>query len=46
MQAGFSIQGISSTLFQKPGELKVVENPVIGYHPQAGFLVLIGEKIV
>jgi hypothetical protein len=44
MQAGFSIQGISSTLFQKPGELKVVENPMINFHPQAGFLVLIGEK--
>ncbi len=45
MQAGFSIQGISSTLFQNPGELKVLENPLMRYHPQAGFLVLIGEKL-
>jgi hypothetical protein len=45
MQAGFSLQGISSTLFQQPGKLKVVENPMIGYRPQAGYLVLIGEKM-
>jgi hypothetical protein len=45
MQAGFSLQGISSTLFQQPGKLKVVENPMVGYHPQAGYLVLIGEKM-
>jgi hypothetical protein len=45
MQAGFSLQGISSTLFQNPRELKAVENPMMGYHPLAGFLVLIGEKL-
>jgi hypothetical protein len=45
MQAGFSLQGISSTLFQQPGKLKAVENPMVGYHPRAGYLVLIGEKM-
>lgn len=46
MRAGFSIQGIVSTLFQKPGEVKTREFPIQGYRPQAGFLILIGEKLV
>ena len=45
MDAGFSIQGYFSTLFQKPGGLKDLENPMKGYHPQAGFLVLVGEQM-
>lgn len=45
MEAGFSIQGISSILFQKPGEVKSHENPMKGYRPQAGFLVLVGERM-
>jgi SAM-dependent methyltransferase len=45
MQAGFSIQGLFCTLFQRPGELKDLENPLIGYRPQAGFLVLVGERM-
>jgi hypothetical protein len=44
MEAGFSIQGYFCTLFQKPGETKEVENPFRGYHFQAGFLVLLGER--
>ena len=43
--AGFSIQGIFSTLFQKPGEVKIQEKPMKGYRSQAGFLVLIGERV-
>jgi hypothetical protein len=44
MEAGFSIQGYLCTLFQKPGETKEFENPFRGYHLQAGFLVLLGER--
>jgi hypothetical protein len=44
MEAGFSIQGYLCTLFQKPGETKEIENPFRGYHLQAGFLVLLGER--
>jgi hypothetical protein len=44
MEAGFSIQGYLCTLFQKPGETKEFENSFRGYHLQAGFLVLLGER--
>lgn len=44
MEAGFSIQGYFCTLFQKPGEAKEFENPFRGYHLQAGFLILLGER--
>jgi len=44
MEAGFSIQGYFCTLFQNPGETKEFENPFRGYHLQAGFLVLLGER--
>jgi hypothetical protein len=45
MDAGFSIQGYISTLFQKPGAVKVLENPMRGYLPQAGFLIIMGERM-
>jgi len=45
MDAGFSIQGYFSTLFQKPGAVKVLENPMRGYLPQAGFLIIMGERM-
>jgi ubiquinone/menaquinone biosynthesis C-methylase UbiE len=45
MEAGFSIQGLFSTLFQKPEEVSTLENPMKGLHPQAGFLVLVGERM-
>jgi hypothetical protein len=45
MHARFAIQGIFSTLFQNPGEVSTLETPMRGYRPQAGFLVLIGEKL-
>jgi len=44
MRAGFTIQGTFSTLFQRPGQTITPETPLRGYHPQAGFFVLIGEK--
>jgi hypothetical protein len=44
MEAGFSIQGYLCTLFQKPEETKKMEKPLRGYHSQAGFLVLLGER--
>ena len=44
MRAGFTIQGTFSTLFQRPGQTIAPETPLRGYHPQAGFFVLIGEK--
>ena len=46
MEAGFSIQGYLCSLFQKPGETKEMEKPLRGYHLQAGFLVLLGERRV
>lgn len=45
MGTGFSIQALFCTLFQPPGEVKTLEFPMKGYHPPAGFLVLIGEKV-
>ncbi|MBU1205951.1 MAG: class I SAM-dependent methyltransferase [Proteobacteria bacterium] len=45
IESGFSIQGIISTLFQKPEEVKNHEIPMKGYRPQAGFLVIVGERL-
>jgi hypothetical protein len=45
MDAGFSIQGYFSTLFQKPGGVRDIENPMKGYLPQAGFLIIMGERM-
>jgi hypothetical protein len=44
MKAGFTIQGLFSTLFQRPGQIITPEIPLNGYHPRAGLFVLIGEK--
>jgi hypothetical protein len=44
IEAGFTIQAHFSTLFQRPGQTITPEIPLKGYHPQAGFFVLIGEK--
>lgn len=46
MKAGFSIQGIISTLFQRPGTVRTHEKPMKGYRSQAGFLILQGERPV
>lgn len=45
MEAGFSVYGIISTLFQKPEEVKNHELPMKGYRPQVGFLVIVGERL-
>jgi hypothetical protein len=44
IQAGFSLQDLFSTLFQKPEGTRALEIAMRGYHPGAGFLLLIGEK--
>jgi len=42
--SGFVISATISTLFQKPGRVIKVENPLNGYHADAGFLVIAGTK--
>lgn len=44
IDGGFTIHGIYSTLFQKPGSVAGVEKPIRGYRPQAGFLLMISER--
>jgi SAM-dependent methyltransferase len=43
-QAGFMTEKIVSTLFQKPGEVKSVEEPKEGYFPDAGFTIIVADK--
>ena len=40
-QAGFTVERVISTLFQKPGGVKYMELPRSGFHPGAGFTVLV-----
>jgi SAM-dependent methyltransferase len=44
VQAGFMTEKIVSTLFQKPGEAKSVEEPKEGYFPEAGFTIIVAGK--
>jgi hypothetical protein len=44
VQAGFVIKKIMSTLFQKPGEVQHVEEPKLGYSPDAGFMIIVAGK--
>ena len=44
VQAGFVIEKIMSTLFQKPGEVQHVEEPRLGYSPDAGFMIIVAGK--
>jgi SAM-dependent methyltransferase len=44
VQAGFITEKIVSTLFQKPGEAKSVEEPKEGYFPDAGFTIIVAGK--
>jgi len=44
VQAGFVTEKIVSTLFQKPGEAKIVEEPKEGYLPGAGFTIIVTGK--
>jgi len=43
-QAGFAVEGVVSTLFQKPGEVEDVESPRNGYNPDAGFTIVVAGK--
>lgn len=43
--AGFMVQRVVSTLFQKPGEVEEVEEPHSGFSPDAGFTILETQKI-
>lgn len=43
-QAGFMANQIISTLFQKPGKVKGIEDPQEGYSPQAGFTIMVADK--
>jgi SAM-dependent methyltransferase len=42
--AGFFVEEVVSTLFQKPGRVENVEVPVEGYSPDAGFTIIIAGK--
>jgi hypothetical protein len=44
VQAGYRVDKIISTLFQKPNEVHLMEQPKEGYYPSAGFTVIVGEK--
>ncbi len=43
-QAGFTIQQVSSTLFQKPGQVEHMEFPQHGYSPDSGFTVIVAAR--
>jgi len=43
-RAGFAVQECVSTLFQAPGEVRTAEGPRRGYHPDAGFTVIVAAK--
>jgi SAM-dependent methyltransferase len=43
-QAGFIIKKIASTLFQRPGEFKHIEEPKLGYYSDAGFTIIVAGK--
>ena len=42
---GFAVCITISTLFQKPGYLTGIETPLTGFHEDAGFLVIVADKI-
>ena len=44
VQAGFMTEKIVSTLFQRPGEVRHMEQPKEGYFPHAGFTIIAGMK--
>lgn len=43
-QAGFEIERVLSTLFQKPGEVKHMEPPQEGFSSDAGFAVIVAGR--
>jgi hypothetical protein len=44
MTSGLTIEKVISTLFQKPGEVKDVEAPQVGFSVDAGFMVIVSGK--
>jgi hypothetical protein len=44
VRAGFYIENIMSTLFQKPGDVHHIEEPREGYSPEAGFTIIVAGK--
>ena len=44
LDSGFRIDNVVSTLFQRPGEVHVVENPKEGYSLDAGFTIFVALK--
>ena len=42
---GFVIEKTVSTLFQKPGNVVVIENPINDFRQEAGFLVIVAGKM-
>jgi SAM-dependent methyltransferase len=43
-QAGFKIERVISTLFQKPGKVEHIEPPREGFSPGAGFAVIVAGR--
>jgi SAM-dependent methyltransferase len=43
-EAGLAIKEIASTLFQHPGDVKHIEEPRLGYYPDAGFIIIVAGK--
>jgi SAM-dependent methyltransferase len=43
-RSGFMGHSMISTLMQKPGEVKLAEEPEPGYYPDAGFTIITGVK--
>jgi SAM-dependent methyltransferase len=44
IKAGFVIENVVSTLFQKPDRVQNMEEPEEGYRPGAGFTIIVGTK--
>jgi len=44
LKAGFMGDAMISTLMQKPGDVKLMEEPEGGYYSEAGFTILVGAK--
>ena len=44
-QTGFALDSVVSTLFQKPVDPVIIETPVLGYDRNAGFLVLVANRL-
>jgi SAM-dependent methyltransferase len=44
IKAGFTGERIISTLLQKPGEVRYLEEPKEGYYTEAGFVIIVASK--